>query len=174
MKLISVYKSLETSIPLLYALLLERDASINISHKEMPTLEKHTRFVESKPYKVWRLIEVNEQIVGACYFTKADEIGVFIFKKFRGEGYGTKAVQLLLDTHPEISRVLANINPQNERSLKMFQKLGFKIVQYTLVREFTCEHIGCSSPATQLVETQNDGKVRLCEHHAKISLKGGE
>ena len=45
-KLIPVSKS---DIRFLYDLLKERNSSINISHRKMPTYKQHVKFVNSKP-----------------------------------------------------------------------------------------------------------------------------
>jgi RimJ/RimL family protein N-acetyltransferase len=117
----------------LYALLLDREPSQNISHRGMPTVEQHLAFVRSNPYEEWNLVEVVDSIVGATYLTRAGEIGIFIFKAYRGHGYGKRAVQMMMEKHKD-KRLLANINPANEASIGMFQKLGFNLIQHTYER----------------------------------------
>lgn len=126
--LISVYKRPDR-LQILFELLSERSRSESISHKEMPTPEEHVKFVESKPYKAWYFIEC-DGIKGACYLSKRNEIGVFIFKQHQGFDYGKKAVTALIKKHGP-GRYLANINPGNNRSLRMFGDLGFELCQYT-------------------------------------------
>lgn len=104
----------------------------------MPSYADHIDFVESRPYEAWYFIQVGivipcMKIVGACYLSRQDEIGVFVFSAERGHGYGRKAVQAIIWKHGE-RRYLANINPQNERSIKLFEKLDFKPVQHTYAR----------------------------------------
>jgi RimJ/RimL family protein N-acetyltransferase len=119
-------------------LLKERDETTNISHKGLPDFEAHRAFVESKPYADWCFIEVDhwkdgdcfDLVVGACYLSKQDEIGVFIFKAHQGKGYGWRAVKALIDKHGP-RRYLANINPRNERSAELFSRMGFKLIQHT-------------------------------------------
>jgi RimJ/RimL family protein N-acetyltransferase len=123
----------------LYELLLERDSSTNISHRKMPTWREHQQFVESKPYRKWYLVQVDGQFVGACYLTRQNEIGIQLFKAYQGKGYAVEAVNLLITKHKPLKaipgkrsgRFLANINPQNERSMRLFQKLGFVHIQET-------------------------------------------
>jgi len=125
----------------LYALLLEREPYQNISHKAMPTVDEHLAFVRSNPYADWCLIEVDgdrtfigtkRHIAGATYITRQREIGIFIFKKFRGNGYGKVAVKEMVNRHGFGTKIFANIAPTNERSRKMFEKLGFRLIQHTL------------------------------------------
>jgi RimJ/RimL family protein N-acetyltransferase len=99
----------------------------------MPTVEQHLAFVRSNPYEEWNLVEVVDSIVGATYLTRAGEIGIFIFKAYRGHGYGKRAVQMMMEKHKD-KRLLANINPANEASIGMFQKLGFNLIQHTYER----------------------------------------
>lgn len=131
MNLISIYERPDRAL-VLHQLLEERDPSANISHKAMPSWDEHVRFVESKPYQSWYFIE-DEVIVGACYLSKQDEIGVFVFKAYQGKNYGTWAIEALMLKHGK-RRYLANISPRNERSVEVFRNLGFKHIQNTYER----------------------------------------
>jgi RimJ/RimL family protein N-acetyltransferase len=125
---ISVYNEREAT-RILYELLKERDPDANISHVKMPTFEEHERFVSSKPYFVWNLIKEEGAYVGSIYLTRNREIGVFIFRQHQGKGYGKSAVIRFMDIVG--GSFLANVAPKNERSQKMFESLGGKIVQLT-------------------------------------------
>ena len=114
----------------LYDLLYERTLEQSISHKKMPTIEEHKEFVASHPYREWHLICIDALIVGAIYLTKNNEIGIGILEHSKGHGYGKQAVKMLIDMH-QGERLLANINPANEASIKMFEGLGFKLIQQT-------------------------------------------
>src|SRR3990167_6120096 len=117
-------------IKILYDLLLEREDFMNISHKKMPVIAQHTAFVESNPYFQWLLIKNDDgSYVGSIYLTKQREIGVFIFKRYQGMGYGKAAVIELRKRVP--GKMLANISPKNEKSIKFFESLGVKLIQNT-------------------------------------------
>lgn len=121
------YKSVyQMNIKLLYNLLAERTPEQSISHKQMPTMANHTKFVESQPYKEWLMIYDNEkvQIVGSIYVSKQDEIGLFIFKEHQGKGYGKEALSFILENNVN-TIFYANINPQNYKSINLFKKFGF-------------------------------------------------
>lgn len=123
----------------LYALLEERRPEHSISHRRMPSLAEHNRFVAGyggpyEPYKFWGLIEVSGQIVGHVYLTRRDEIGIQIFEHHQRRGYGRDAVKLLMQLFGDRD-YLANINPSNGPSIDMFAKMGFEILQVTLRRE---------------------------------------
>ena len=128
MKLIDVYKH-KKSAELLYQLLQEREQHQCISHKELPSFINHLRFVDSRPYLAWYLVELRGTVIGATYLTRQREIGIFLFRKHQGKSLGAKAVQLLMDAHP--GKFLANIAPTNPGSSEFFENLGFKLIQHT-------------------------------------------
>jgi RimJ/RimL family protein N-acetyltransferase len=137
--LIDVYSAPEAA-RVLYDLLAEREPHQNISHKVMPTWEGHCKFVASKPYLAWYLIEINPSPtvtppvnVGAVYLTRQREVGLFIFKAQRSNGYGKQALAELRLKHP--GKLLANIAPENQRSQRFFQAQGFRHIQNTYTIE---------------------------------------
>jgi RimJ/RimL family protein N-acetyltransferase len=134
MRLIEVNPEYVPQVEFLYDLLAERDPVANISHREMPTFQNHWDFVKSRPYKVWCMVYADDDPVGAVYLTQQNEIGVFISEAEQRNGYGKQAVELLMQMHPS-KRFLANIAPGNARSLAMFEKLGFWLIQLTLAKE---------------------------------------
>src|SRR6185295_6171687 len=85
MNLISIYERQDRCL-LLFKLLAERDDTVNISHSAMPTWEQHIKFVDKKPYEKWFFGLSGDTVVGACYLTKQNEIGIFVFKEFQGKG----------------------------------------------------------------------------------------
>lgn len=114
----------------LYTLLAQRPKEANISHKEMPTYENHKYFVDNHPYLDWLIIKDEDQIVvGSVYITKQREIGISIYKHKQGKGYARAAIDVIRAKYP--GPLLANINPQNERSIEFFNSLGFKHIQNT-------------------------------------------
>lgn len=118
----------------LYDLLAERTPEQSISHKWMPTYPQHVEFVRSEPYAAWYVAEQAGNIVGAVYLSRADEIGVSIFRSCQRRGYASCAVHLLMRMHPR-QRYLANVNPLNEPSAALFRSLGFYLVQHTYAKE---------------------------------------
>jgi len=127
---IELKKITKSDYPFLYELLAERDPSANISHRKMPTYQKHVEFVMSKPYSKWYVIYCNKEKAGSIYLSKQNEIGIFVKKGKQGKGMGTQVLKLLIKKNPRW-RYLANINPKNTRSIKFFKKHGFKLIQHT-------------------------------------------
>lgn len=128
----------------LYALLSQREAYQNISHKSLPKWEDHVSFVNSKPYKDWFIIydTQTKDRVGSIYLSKDNEIGIFLSKGHRKKGYGRRALQALMEYYTDTKELKANIAPMNSGSICFFVNLGFnwyetmyddkeQIIQYT-------------------------------------------
>ena len=120
----------EKDVQFLYNLLDERKPVTYISHKKMPTYEEHVNFVKSSPYSKWYIIEVDGERAGSIYLTKQNEIGIFHNEGLQEKGIGSNALNVLIGKNPDL-RYLANINPENKKSIKFFKKLGFTLIQYT-------------------------------------------
>ena len=128
--LLSLKLVTNTDANFLFDLLKDRDPRTNISHKKMPTYEKHIKFIKSKPYSKWYIIFKSKQKIGSIYLSKNDEIGIFILKKFQGKNIGIYALNELMKKNPR-KRFLANVNPKNKKSISFFKNNGFKLIQYT-------------------------------------------
>lgn len=127
-------------IETLYKMCVERagEEDSNISFT-MPSYEEHRDFVRSSPYRHWALIhpEGSDEYVGQVYLTRTNEIGVYIFKQYRGQGLASAVLQHVLkyiEPLPAIPGVrpgywVANINPKNKASIKLFKSLGFELGQ---------------------------------------------
>ena len=114
----------------LYDLLMERNPRANISHKKMPTYNQHVAFVSAKPYSKWYVILYGTNKAGSIYLTSQNEIGIFIKKSFQNKQIGNIVLQKLIQKNPK-KRYLANISPQNKKSMRFFKNNGFKLIQYT-------------------------------------------
>ena len=114
----------------LYNLLMERDTRANISHKKMPTYNQHVSFVSAKPYSKWYVILYGASKAGSIYLTSQNEIGIFIKKLFQNKQIENIVLHKLIQKNPK-KRYLANVNPQNKKSMRFFKNNGFKLIQYT-------------------------------------------
>lgn len=134
-RLIDVYAEFEVACVVLFQLLRQRRPQESISHKVMPEWEAHCAFVASRPYAAWYLIEGDGLYRGAVYLSKQREIGIGVLLAARKRGYAEAAIRELMRRHP--GRFLANINPMNEASIWLFQKLGFSAepIQITYAKE---------------------------------------
>jgi len=93
----------------LFNLLKERGPKVNISHKKIPTYSEHVKFVKSKPYSKWYVLENSKTKIGSIYLSKNDEIGIFLKKKYFSKGLANKALELFIQKNPR-DRYLANVN----------------------------------------------------------------
>lgn len=133
MKLVNVYR-LKEATAILYELMrersMERDCYVNISHRKLPTWRAHLAHMRKRTEAVWYLIKIGDDYAGSLRLSKQSEIGIVLFYAFRGRGIGPKAIKELMRRHPR-ERYLANVNPKNERSIAIFKKRGFKLLQQT-------------------------------------------
>ena len=114
----------------LYELLKQREGSVNISHRSIPSLTEHRDYIKNHSYQSWDIIWVENNRVGNIYLTQRDEIGVFIDNKFQSRGYGSQALKQFMEKNGK-KRYLANINPTNYKSIQFFGKHGFTHIQNT-------------------------------------------
>ena len=121
------------SCRMLYDILAEREDYMNISHKEMPTFEEHCIFVDSKPYKDWRLIEDGGVIRGSVYITHNREVGIHIRSMYKGMGYGREAIKWMEKEHG--LPIYANISVRNYKSMAFFDARGYRRIQETWIKD---------------------------------------
>ena len=120
----------KSDIGFLYEILSERTSIENISHKEMPSYNKHVKFVLSKPYKKWYIIYYKKQKFGSIYLTNLNEIGIHFKKVPIYDFLITKSIDLLINKNPG-KRFLINISPNNPKFIKIIKKRGLKLIQHT-------------------------------------------
>ena len=108
----------------LYELLKNKNPNSNISHKKMPSYDEHVKFVMSKPYTSWYIIECDKKNVGSIYLSKRDEIGISINNDFEYDQIAKMALKLLMKINPR-KRYRVNVSPKNIRLQEFFLKSGF-------------------------------------------------
>ena len=113
----------------LYDLLKNKDPNANISHKKMPSYDEHVKFVMSKPYTNWYIIEYEKKNVGAIYLSKQDEIGISINNDYEYDQIVKPALKLLMKLNQR-KRYLANTSPKDVRSQEFLLKNGFTGLEY--------------------------------------------
>ncbi len=120
----------------LYNLLAERKPHENISHKKLPSYSTHVKFIKSKPYAKWLLIECREKILGSVYLSKNNEIAIWIKKDIKD--YKMKIRKKILEeviTKFTRKKYLTNINPRNKKIINFYKKNGFKLIHSTFQLE---------------------------------------
>ena len=118
---ISIHPVKKSDSNFLYELLKERDSRANISHKKMPSIKQHEKFIQSKPYSKWYIIQSSNKDIGSIYLSKNNEIGIFLIKKNQSKGIGVNVLKLLMEKNHK-ARYLANVNPKNKKSIEFFKK----------------------------------------------------
>jgi len=113
----------------LYDLLKNKDPNANISHKKMPSYDEHVKFVMSKPYTNWYIIEYEKKNVGAIYLSKQDEIGISVSNDYEYDQIVKPALKLLMKLNQR-KRYLANTSPKDVRSQEFLLKNGFIGLEY--------------------------------------------
>lgn len=115
----------ENDYKFLYFLLKQRDKYENVSHKKLPSYEKHCEFLNKLPYKEHHIIYCGLTPIGSIYLTYLDEVGIHFIKKYRKEG-----TEIILEEFlPKIR--FANISSENKELREILEKKGFKLIQYT-------------------------------------------
>lgn len=146
MTLIDVYavRPEITAIALLYALFLERPRETWISTTEIPTTDEHSAFVASRPYRAWYLLWTErDDFVGSIYLGHDNSIGVAVLRAFQKKGYGSMAIELLMEKHEPLpglpscrsKHFVANIAIGNDASERLFAKLGFQTIQTVMAKK---------------------------------------
>jgi hypothetical protein len=114
----------------LYNLLAERDSISNISHKKMPSLKAHQKFVSSKPYKKWYIVKHSQDSIGSLYLSHQNEIGFFLKKEYNDVKIANFTLKLFMKKNNH-SEYFVNINPKNKKLINFYKKFGFSLLQKT-------------------------------------------
>jgi [ribosomal protein S5]-alanine N-acetyltransferase len=84
------------------------------------------RFEEGEDY----LIDLNGTIIGKVGAYRLPEIGYMLHPDYWGHGYASEALcgflVHLTRTRPDITELIADVDPRNDRSLAMLRRLGFE------------------------------------------------
>lgn len=117
-------------IEFLYKLLKHRSRSHNISHKKMPSLREHIKFVNSKPYKKWYVILNDKQKIGSIYISKNDEVAIHLKNNICKEKFFILALKQLIKFDSN-EFFYFNTNPNNKGLNNFFKKNNFTLLQLT-------------------------------------------
>ena len=120
----------------LYNLLAERKSHENISHKKLPSYTNHVKFIKSKPYSKWLLIEYRDKIIGSVYLSKNNEIAIWIKKSIKDYKMGVyKKVLQEIVTKFSRKKYFTNLNARNKKLINFYKKNGFKLIYFTFELE---------------------------------------
>lgn len=142
-ELVGLREYRQSDIELAYKYMNDLDVLLNLSF-DIPypmTLEREQEWFDSQlknndTYN-FAIESLEDSIyIGGCGINKYDwkngtaEVGIFIGnQQFRGRGYGTDAMKVLIDfifQHTNINRIQLSTFSFNERAYKSYLKCGFK------------------------------------------------
>lgn len=63
---------------------------------------------------------------GLCFWF--DEI--YVREEFRGHGLGSTFIKQVIAEHPEVKRFRLETEPENEKAVRLYKKLGFEPLEY--------------------------------------------
>ena len=125
----------EKDIPILYEHLKEFLETPNASTtgNPLPAFADSENFVkkylfENKhhEYDKWYMVlNDNDEIIGNVFIDKKNTIAYHILENFQKNGYGEKAVELLMEKNPR-KVYFAVVNVNNGPSIEFIKKLNFK------------------------------------------------
>ncbi|SFB40560.1 GNAT family N-acetyltransferase [Clostridium frigidicarnis] len=100
---------------------------LNASREELEANRKG--ILEDKEY-IYLFFEENE-MVGASMVKNAEIDLLFVNIKFQGKGYGKKILEFTMNRGLEQNATAVNLNAlaKNEKALKLYKNVGFRIVQ---------------------------------------------
>ena len=138
LELIKVKKSNSHAL-ILYKILKNRDTKFSISHKSIPTLEEHIKFVISNPYRYWFIIKRSRIVLGSVYITTSNEVSISLLKnsKKNFSDILNLIIQNITPLPAIVSRrnekFILNLSPNNKFYIKLLNNIGAQKIQETYV-----------------------------------------
>lgn len=86
-------------------------------------------------YQLAMQLKSSGELIGDCAFqilafdSRQAEIGVTLSRRFQGQGYALEGLTRLLEylfAELNLHRVRANVDPQNQSSIRLLERLGFR------------------------------------------------
>ena len=119
----------------LYDLLKEREHSI--SHKKIPTLVEHNKFVANHPYLHWLMIVHNKKNIGSVYIQNNNSIGLNIKKNYTEPHFISQIIEHISKNFTPMEAVNSqipdyfylNTSLSNQRLIEVYKALGIKGIQ---------------------------------------------
>lgn len=116
----------------LYGVLIRRmeEPDKNISHKKVPSWDKHVEFIRSKPYRAHLLASDGSVFIGVCYVSNDRDVGIYLSPEHRRHGYGSFMLRETMERYRRFyddQKLYANISPCNTDSLEFFRAHGFTV-----------------------------------------------
>lgn len=135
-----VRDAIEADIPDIYKHVHEKFMQKYTDLDEKEAFDRHYNWYKealySNEHKIHIIYNENEKFIGQIRYeivkTKA-RLGIYLLEEARGKGIAEKALQrsieMLTSEHKNIKKIIANIMDENEKSIFLFEKCGFKYVK---------------------------------------------
>ena len=108
-----------------------------ISHKKTPSLKEHLHFFENNPYRIWYILYLENDLVGAAYCTYQNLIGINLIKD-KSEIYKNSLIKIISDVSPlppkpsvRSGNFCINVSPQNKKLQMALKELNAIEIQKT-------------------------------------------
>ena len=132
---IKVEKDSPDHVKYLYKILKKRIYSI--SHNRLPSLSEHREFVSQHPYRLWNIIKLNNEIIGAFYLCFDNSVGINLINPELN--VYLEIIKKILITYTPLKErkslrskyFIFNSNPKNHTLIEALEKIGFKHIQNT-------------------------------------------
>lgn len=126
----------EGDLRAVFELANEESVRVNSFHSERIGLDNHKKWFTKKitdPNYLFLIAELDSHFAGQVRFEIKDDnavVGISLLPTERGKGVATKllkqGIDYLTEHHPNIKTVKAFIKPDNQASIKLFERVGFK------------------------------------------------
>ena len=110
-----------------------------ISHDDLPSFEEHKKFIEKNPYRFWKIIKMDNVILGSFYITFDNSIGINLIEA-EYNLYLEIIKKILIEYKPLKEKkslrskyFIFNSNPKNNLLIKALKKIGTEHIQNTYV-----------------------------------------
>lgn len=120
-------------------------------HPDMETTAAWLGGMVASPREVSEdfVVEWESRVIGKAGFYRLPDIGYILHPDAWGRGLAREALTAVIDhvwtTRPEIEALTADVDPRNERSLRLLEGLGFERTGYAertfLVGEEWCDSV---------------------------------
>jgi len=127
--------------PFLKALMNDKDWILNIGDRGIRTIEDAEDFIKTRFFKSYKengfgfysmVIKDTFEMIGIVGLVNREgleyiDIGYGILPEFRGQGFAYEATKSIYDYSKDtlkLKKIVAIVNPDNIRSIKLLQKIG--------------------------------------------------
>lgn len=132
-----VREAVEADIPDIYKYIHERYMQKYSNLAEDEAFIQHYAWYKeafkSNDHKIYIIYNKKDKFIGQIRYeisTENARIGIYLIEEVRGKGVAEgaleKSIKLLTNENKRLENIIANIMDENEKSIRLFKKCGFK------------------------------------------------